>query len=129
MPQRRGRGERMSVRDDDVVALPSRVRVCGFDFDIVAYRRMEAVGAQKWGEFSSAELTIRIDPCARPQKVVDTMLHEILHAMMWVYDLNAIKDDEERVCSVLATAWLAFFRDNPTVVDWIVGITREGVTR
>ena len=119
----------MSVRDDDVVALPSRVRVCGFDFDIVAYRRMEAVGAQKWGEFSSAELTIRIDPSARPQKVVDTMLHEILHAMLWVYYLDAGKDDEERMCSVLAMAWLTFFRDNPTVVDWIVGITREGVRR
>ena len=114
---------------DDVVALPTSVRVCGFDFDIVAYRRMEAVGAQNWGEFSSAELTIRIDPCARPQKVVDTMLHEILHAMMWVYDLHGRTDDEERMCSVLATAWLAFFRDNPTVVEWIVGITREGVTR
>jgi hypothetical protein len=65
------------------------------------------------------EHTIRIRPDVPSRWViVDTVLHEINHAIFWAYLLRD-NDDEERTVATIATGWTQVFRDNPALLAWI----------
>lgn len=64
------------------------------------------------------ESTIRLDGGMNPIKAVDTLLHEINHAIYWAYGIND-DDKEERVVGTFATAWTQVFRDNPRLLQYI----------
>lgn len=46
------------------------------------------------------------------------MLHEILHAIYWVYGVED-EDKEERLVGMMASALTQVWRDNPQVVTWL----------
>jgi len=99
--------------------LPSVVRVAGYDIRIELMSHHQAAGLQRWGEFSSIEQTIRIQREMPSRfKAVDTMLHEINHAIYWAYGIDD-EDKEERIVSTFGTAQMTLFRDNPWLTKWI----------
>lgn len=99
--------------------LPASVRVGGFDFRIEKWNPNQTLGAQRWGEFSSAEARIAVQrDMPTVHKAVDTVLHEISHAIFWVYGIED-EDKEERIVSTFGSAWMALYRDNPWLLDWI----------
>ena len=55
-------------------------------------------------------------------KVLDTLLHELNHAVYWAYGMED-EDKEERIVGTMATAWAQIFRDNPEFVAWIAAVT------
>lgn len=72
----------------------------------------------KYGEFSSLELRILLDPLMPPVKAVDTLIHEVLHAIWWCYIIKD-EDKEERVVQTECSAWVQIYRDNPQLLAWI----------
>jgi hypothetical protein len=86
------------------IVLPRSVRVAAFDFEIVEWGTHAANASRRFGEFSSLEMLIRIDTSVAPMKVMDTMLHEINHAIYWAYGMDDA-DKEERIVGTMATAW------------------------
>ena len=49
--------------------------------------------------------------------VVDTLMHEINHAIIWA---NAVSlSDEESIVSGITPGWTQVYRDNPWLLDWI----------
>lgn len=102
-----------------IEALPATIRVAGFDFKLEKWTHHQAAGASRYGEFSSIEQTIRVQlDMPSPFKAVDTVLHEISHAIFWVYGVHD-EDKEERIVSVLGTAWMTLHRDNPWLIKWL----------
>lgn len=95
-----------------------KVRVAAFDFEIIPWTHKEATSMQRYGECSSFELKIRIDETLVPVQMVDTLLHEIGHAIYWAYNIED-EDKEERIVSTQATAWTQIFRDNPELLSFI----------
>lgn len=94
-----------------------RVRIGAFDFDIKFWDTHETYSTQKFGECSSVEFVIRMQrefQCRT--KAVDTLFHEILHAMYYTYGIRS-GDDEERTVAAISTGLVALFRDNP----WLIG--------
>ena len=99
--------------------LPKVVRVGGFDIRIELMSMHTAAGMQRYGEFSSVEQTIRLQREMPSRfKAVDTLLHEINHAIYWAYGLED-DDKEERIVGTFGTAQMALFRDNPWLTKWI----------
>ncbi len=99
--------------------LPEHIRIAGFDFKLERWTHQQAAGAARYGEFSSIEQTIRIQrDMPSPFKAADTLLHEISHAIFWVYGMNE-GDKEERMVSILGTAWMTLHRDNPWLAKWL----------
>lgn len=94
------------------------LRVAAFDVRIRVYDRLAAIGDQRYGSFSGVEQLITVDLAVRPQKVLDTLLHEISHAIFWAYGIEDA-DKEERIVSALGTAWAQVYRDNPGLLPWI----------
>ncbi len=100
--------------------LPPLVRIGPFDIAIIIWSLHEASGARQWGQFSSAEMCIRVqEEFPSAIKAVDTLMHEIMHAIFWAYDILNDGDKEERVVRQLGTAITALHRDNPWLAHWI----------
>ena len=57
-------------------------------------------------------------------KMLDTLLHEIFHAIFWAYGIED-KDEEERTVSTMATGWAAFLRDNPAFNTWMTELLQQ----
>lgn len=51
-------------------------------------------------------------------KLVDTLLHEITHAIWWAYGLED-DDKEERIVRTMGAAWAQIWRDNPHLLGWL----------
>jgi hypothetical protein len=99
--------------------LPPYVRVGPYEFRLERWKLIEAAAASRWGECSSASLTIRVqEEFPHPIKAVDTVLHEIMHAVFWTYGIQD-SDDHERTVGALGTALTALHRDNPWLAGWI----------
>lgn len=98
--------------------LPASVRVAAFDFTIETWHPMGAAANRRYGEFSSMEGVIRVDPQAGRVKTLHTLIHEILHACYWAYTIDE-KDDEERTVSLMATALVQVLRDNPDLLRFV----------
>lgn len=50
--------------------------------------------------------------------MVDTVLHEVTHAIYWAYVIED-KDEEERIVTTMARAWTQVWRDNPDLLGWL----------
>src|SRR5690606_40211864 len=74
--------------------------------------------AGRFGEFSNLEMLVRVDSSVNPMKVLDTLIHEINHAIYWAYGIED-EDKEERIVGTMATAWAQIYRDNPDLLRFI----------
>ncbi len=104
------------------VSCPRSIRVGPYDIAVVAESATWAAANAKFGEFSAIEQAIRFDgemPSAA--KMLDTVVHEIFHALFWAYGIED-EDKEERTVGTMATAWVAFLRDNPAFNVWMMGL-------
>lgn len=98
--------------------LPNSVRVGAFDFRIEDWSPTAAHAERKFGDFCSLQCLIRVDSSVNPMKVLDTLIHEINHAIYWAYCLEA-QDNEERTVGTMSTAWVQVYRDNPDLIRFI----------
>ena len=98
--------------------LPNKVRVACFDIEIEEWDHRNATADGNFGTFSCIELKIRIDTTCHPIMIAEVLQHEILHAIYWAYVIKD-KDEEERIVSVMATALVQVYRDNPEIMKYI----------
>ena len=105
--------------------LPDVIKVGPYDFVIEEWTPRMAAANERYGECSCQELTIRIDSSLVPIKMADTLLHELLHAVWWVWGIDD-GDNEERTVHKLAIGLTAVWRDNPGLLDWFDAQTSDG---
>jgi|TARA_R110000772_G_scaffold218902_1_gene329491 hypothetical protein len=72
-----------------------------------------------FGDFSYITSRIRIEENLKGPPLVDTVIHEVLHAIWKLGQLKDKKEDEERAVSVMATYLTQVLRDNPEFMPWI----------
>ena len=90
---------------------PRRLRIAGKMIEVRFISKEEAEERGIWGTFVPAESTIYVADCGTAADLLDTILHEVLHALYYVWNLND-EDDEERTVHTLASALQAIFVDN-----------------
>ncbi len=81
-----------------------------------------------WGCFTMYNLTIRLkreQPSAA--FAVDTIKHEISHAIWRIGSLGD-SEDEERAVAVLATGWTRVEQDNPALLEWTRRALHEDIS-
>lgn len=98
---------------------PKTVRVGPYQVSVIVESSHWANANQRFGEFSACEMCIRLQPeFACVTKLVDTLLHEILHAIHWAYRIED-EDKEERIVSTTATALTQVLLDNRELATWL----------
>lgn len=97
------------------VKIPNQVKVGPHQVSIVWVGEMEDC----CGDYDKEKERIRVDTSMSDTQVADTLLHEILHAIHYIY---GIKDEheEEQVVTVTATALSQVIQDNPDVVKFLI---------
>lgn len=99
--------------------LPATIRVCGFTISINFMSDLKSYSEGNFAYFSSLcqEITIR-KGMPSSEKLVDSLIHELNHAVFHYYGIG--KDDcEERIVATLGKAWTQIFADNPGLARWI----------
>jgi hypothetical protein len=114
----------MTIKQKDFVkGLPSSFRVAAFDISIEIKDGNWAGTENKWGMFTAIEQKICIQgDMPNKYKFIDTLLHELNHAVWWAYGIED-EDKEERVVGTMATGWTQLYRDNPEFAKWLAKLT------
>lgn len=98
-----------------------KIRVVYRDYTIRDWDLIDGEAARAFGRLSSNTATIYVDRSSEPEKVVNTTLHELLHAV-WHEMCISDEDDEERTVTALANGLTQVMRDNPA---FIIGLVNQ----
>lgn len=100
--------------------LPSHIRVGISDYEIVIVRPSE-----NWGRCSTTGNWIELgEDQGSGVRAVETLIHEITHA---IYHAYVVKDgdDEERTVTTLARGWAQVYYDNPDLLRWMAKVIEK----
>lgn len=95
---------------------PSSIRVGPYDYRIEWKDKIN--DEDDLGLCSNGTHLLKVKNSKNAVLCVDTLLHEIYHAIWWTYGVHD-EDKQERIVSATSTAWTQVFRDNPTLMPWI----------
>ena len=115
------------------VKLPANTIKIGYTrYDIQVWDKMTATSNEAYGEFYEKEQVIGIDGNQKGGQLVNTLLHEIMHGIIFQYGLKdglEPKGDvkEEQIVNATTNGLSAVFKDNPWLLPWMQKeITRDG---
>lgn len=105
--------------------LPANVRVLGQQFQVKVITRDESMArgadyhAVGHNDLNKQIITVRGPEDLSPHQAVDTLLHEVLHAMTHIFHLDPLfaGDGDEDFVATFAPALLHTLRDNPLLVE------------
>ena len=97
------------------MARPSMVKVGPYLYDII-YRHPVSDSEELYGLTINRDHRIIVGTDQSDLASKDTLLHELLHAVMWTSGAFRHVGDEEQVVTVMATCLLGVLRDNPELV-------------
>lgn len=101
---------------DAPLGLPKRIRIGPYTIKVVKIQDDE----ERYGEFCERSQEIFIaEKFACNGVMVDSFLHELLHAIWFAQDVKD-GDGEERTVARLATGLTQVLQDNPLVIDWLL---------
>jgi hypothetical protein len=106
-----------------LTTLPRRVKVGAYDWRI----KVEAGDSEDYGEADFDKATISVWPANHqsPERLVGTVIHELLHVIYDEKELSGAvndgreQDTEEEVVVGFETGLVSLFRDNPKLLNWI----------
>lgn len=99
--------------------MPPTVTIGAHEFTLCTMPGTIAQGLMRFGQCHTSGFRIEIsEACPAPSKVVETVLHEILHALWWNGSIRD-EDKEERTIEILGTALTALCQQNLGLLDWI----------
>jgi hypothetical protein len=104
------------------MSLPSCIKVGGFDYKV--YERGDFVKTQgQFGQCDNDVGVILVGTDLTKAMQVNTLIHEIFHAIYYVYNIEE-KDEEERVVNTFANGWHQVLSDNPSLVNYVKRMTK-----
>lgn len=103
--------------------LPDTVTVLGAVVRVLQRRKSEQGLASKVnlvGQYHSDNSTMDLDVDADIGTQRNTMVHELVHAVLYLTGHETSDDDHEALVMALGTGVLAVLRDNPALVRWLL---------
>lgn len=97
--------------------VPAKIRVGPHTYRVVQVPHGILEGAGSDGTCNPRHLTIGLDDNQPRSQKADTLLHELIHALLATVKLD--EDTEEQICLALAPGLLALLRDNPNLVTYL----------
>lgn len=106
------------MKANPLKGLPKHLRIGNIKYDILIVRPSENYGRQ----YGSGWIEVGEDQ-ETGVRAIETVLHEITHA---IYDAYVIRagDDEERTVTTLAKGWAQVYHDNPALLRWMSKVAK-----
>lgn len=101
--------------------IPESIRIGCYDYKVQVRTNVESIGNANVGEFSPREVLIVVNTQMDPIYSLNTLIHEINHAIMYVESTSHTEDwSNEYIVNLMANAWVQIYRDNPELLKYIV---------
>jgi hypothetical protein len=97
---------------------PRFIRVGSNTFEVFASVRDRLNRGRVIGEVDADDFSIVVE-VGVPQKMAETLLHEVLHAIHMMYDLYD-ENTEEEFTVFTSRGLIMVFMDNPYFFDWLL---------
>ncbi|MGD0535920.1 MAG: hypothetical protein ABR999_10870 [Methanoregula sp.] len=94
--------------------IPETIRIGGYDVKIEYVNNMIPDSAA-YGQYIPRMKTIQLDPGVCEQQKHSTFIHELLEAIVEIYELDALKENHHEIV-LLGEALYQLLKDNPGVV-------------
>lgn len=105
---------------------PKKLKIGYSDFKIVPRSNLWGKRNKAFGDCAPDEAKIQYDSSQNKTELVNTILHETLHGIVYMFDINFKSSrDEERVVRKIANGLQTVFADNPHFLEWIMQNTKE----
>ena len=104
----------------NVKGLPENIRVGVFSVPINLIPAAISEQRGYWGAFQPTIHAIEIsEDFPSAAKALETLIHEIFHAVFWINHIDLKVDDEERVVLSFGKSMAQIYADNPSLVKWV----------
>jgi hypothetical protein len=110
----------------EVIERPTRLKIGNLWYDIEYVGHDWIVKTDRTGEISYVEQRITVADCLKPEKLADTFLHEIIHALTHHY--SRISDEpikREDVAEWVGSGLVMVWQDNPQAFEWWSSIVKS----
>lgn len=88
--------------------IPKQIKVCGHVYEIEACDDAWMDDSEKWGQCDRQKLKIKYFSGLPESRMIETVLHEIVHAIYYEYDLETARTEEEFVTRMSAGLYQVF---------------------
>ncbi len=99
-----------------MITIPDKIKIGHMDVKVISIDQKEADSIGADGLFCYRHGTMRINVDQHPSQVIETLMHECLHAL-WSIAAFSSKDEEEDHVTRLAPLLLTLFVDNPELFE------------
>ncbi len=110
--------------------IPTKVRVGCFTYSVIIGSPEDHEVEGTYGHMSSFMQHISLRPRMSAHQLANTFIHEVLHAIHYVYGLIKHPDEpqpsEEEYTTLSANGLCAFWQDNPEAMRWWVKCLSAG---
>lgn len=104
--------------------MPASVKVGYRTYRIELWSEQQAQDEDSDGECDHDAGVIRLDPLMDAQKAGNTLLHEIIHAVWYVWSMPEENIAEEFAVDALTNGLATVMRDNPGLFGWMESALR-----
>lgn len=127
--------KKATTKRQKIIKPPSSLRLLGIDSEVVlhdgTFTEIPGVTGNFIGLWQAGPRILHVAMDHRPEHVADTFLHELLHAA--IRDSGAFneigEDKEERVVEALSRTLIAYFFDNPEILEYFLRVQQDQARR
>lgn len=110
--------------------LPDKIKIGWKDIDLETVKvSFVKNNSDYWGQYIARQNKIEIQEEAKGQDLANTLIHEVIHAIVYHSSLNAEggplseHNDEEQTVNSMTNWLMGVFRDNP----WLLPMINESI--
>lgn len=100
---------------------PKKVKIGYSEFKIVPRSNQWGKRNKAFGDCAPDQARIQYDASQKKSELVNTIIHETLHGIVYMFDINFRNSrEEEKVIRKMANGLHTVFADNPEFLEWIM---------
>lgn len=98
---------------------PKKLKIRNEKYDVVSRSKSWGDYHQAYGMIKYNDKLIQLAEDQAPAEMANTLLHEMLHAIIHEYEIGIDGRSEERIVRTITDALTEAFSANPNLVTWI----------
>ena len=106
--------------------IPDKIKIGYRNYKLEEWKQTVATANEAHGQFFSKEGIIGYTTDEKGVSHANTLLHEILHAIVYQWNIELEEKEEEKLVNSLTNGLTTVFVDNPKLMDYLKDKIKEG---
>lgn len=100
---------------------PKRIKIGYSEFKLIPRSSEWGRRNKAFGDCAPDQAKIQFDSSQKRSELVNTIIHETLHGIVYMFDIEFRSTrEEEKVIRKMANGLHTVFKDNPSLLQWIM---------